>query len=274
MATSFSFNPYVIALSVLGFCLCYLPLMIPFHNNRAAEMVGAFGSNAHTYYLIWSMAVAFHLCFEVLVDYKLSWGVNLPRIFVISALGFPNILKLLYFSLPAETGTALVICSYYGQDILVVGGLISSLLQGNDSAFSSLFGLALTSVLIACELVYTFEPFLGRDKYLLYFFSALSIIMFLVILGISLKRIISAGRVKSVQVQFTAVFIACLLWNIIAKWLIYFLFGSASWPKITGTEMACRGYVDIITAMIAFTLPGRLATWEANKAQVRSAHSI
>lgn len=256
-------------ISLVGFGLCYLPMMIPLYNSRAADMIGVFSSDIHTYSLIWSIAVASHLMFEVALDYKLPLENNLPRVCIIFALGIPNILKLMHFYLSVERGTSLIICSYYGQDVLVVGGLISSLLPADHTPFSCSFPMALNSIIIGSELLFTLEPFIGRQKVLLFVFCALTVVALLVLIFIAFKRIISAYRKQSVHAQYTAVFISCLVWNGIAKWMIFFLFGSRSWSNTTGLEMACRVYVDIITAMIAFSLPGRLAKHEAYMAQVK-----
>ena len=125
-----SSDVYVVQLSFLASLVCYLPSYLNMRlRERHTDNVILFMENPiYTHTLVASVALSVLMGFEVALDYNLPRSINLPRAFIVFALGVPSAIKLTAEFLNEDIGAGLTVCSYYSQDCLFVGALFAAMM--------------------------------------------------------------------------------------------------------------------------------------------------
>ena len=257
----------VLCVSLLGAICTFIPLMSSSKTvDEFDAMMDSSRSKIFLDALVVAMAIAVPMLMDAIMDHRLSFRITLPRyMLLLSQLG-PNLIMYLHQQTPKPV--VYLLCAIHAREVLFIGSLMSYFVGMRGSKGHA-----------RATLLFTFLFALSINLHNASYFISSSVILSLslVISAVSLVGIIILclnfcrkwrQRPQAHELH-SIIYVTCLIFDLLAKWVVYAATGMKGWDDRTGMYFACLTIVDSVVAIGASTLPGRMAREEAAYAKVR-----
>jgi hypothetical protein len=234
-------------------------------------------SRAYEDTLLIAVTVSLLLSFEFFLDYRLDFKIAIPRFTILCALLLPSTLLLLGSSFTDSNKAKLFLCLFEIRNNLVIGALLSALIEIQPSAALKRATLYVSMLSVLAFNYWLWESFFKSSNGSR-FISALFNILFLIAIVwlfyvncAGLRRImrghLSVSNLTEDE-KFSVIFSLALNLNFIVKFVAFFVFNTSSWEVIKTEEIIIFNASDIFFGVIAFSTAGRIEISRFHKQRV------
>lgn len=260
----------VVIISIVASILCFIPLMISSADVKEDYDIlrRSVVSDVYMKACLATLAASIPMVLDALLDINLPKKVSLPRWLLLSSLVLPNLI-LYVNSHQRELDPILLFNSaVHAREIMFMGGLLSYYVGDHHTPRKA--AIIVTIMVVFCitnieHTIYVWRQHAIAIRISAMIFSSAALVSIMIICA---YRVRSWTLHNAEAEPYSVVYVTSLAVDLVAKWIVFLAMGAKQWDTRQGTYFAILTLIDCAVAVVASTLPGRMARDEATCVKV------